>query len=80
MSQNMEEVLATSVSSLPDSKKSVITVSTDDDFSIGFRRLLDQGLTSAPVVNPGTQEIPGFLDLRDLVSVLVNVSKVCHIY
>jgi CBS domain-containing protein len=62
------------VDDLPSSGK-VVTVKAEDSFEAAFEQLISAKVLSAPVEGEGGKGYIGFLDLRDLVSVVLNAAS-----
>jgi len=74
MTKISEILLRFSVDELPLSS-SVITVDASDSFESAFERLISSNVLSAPVWSESDAKFLGFLDLRDLVSVVLNAAS-----
>jgi len=56
------------------SDRPVITVRSDEEPIVAFKRLVDNRILSAPVLDVRSHKYCGFLDVRDMVSFVVTIS------
>lgn len=66
-----ELVTKHSVSDLVQAGRDILVISSQEDTTAAFKKLVDKGVLSAPVWDPASKKYVGFLDVKDLVSFVV---------
>lgn len=75
MSDVIRELFANiKVEDVPTEKNHVIEIASTETIEEAFSKLVDNYVLSAPVFDVATQQYVGFLDMKDLVSVVVFVA------
>lgn len=68
-----ELLQGTKASAIKSARSSIIVVKSTETAYEGFKKLMENNILSAPVVDVQTNKCTGFLDMRDLVSFVVFV-------
>ncbi len=63
---------ATKVSTIPLAKGKVIVIDSKSSPADGFQLLMDNNILGAPVYDATAKQFTGFLDVRDLVDLVVH--------
>lgn len=76
MSQAIRELFEnTKIDDVPTEKATVIEIASNEDVESAFVKLVDNYVLSAPVFDVTSRQYIGFLDMKDLVSMVVFVAS-----